>query len=62
VSDELVGSRDRVLYLELQSSFLVVKQDFSIVPSLREMIREYELAPKGNVAPEFLPPGKADDQ
>ena len=46
-------------YLQLQLPVDVIEQDFPEVPTIREMITKVDLAAKGDVATELVPPREA---
>ena len=59
MSDHLCVPSHTTKYLQLQLPVDVIEQDFPEVPAIREMIAKVDLAAKGDVATELVPPREA---
>ena len=59
MSDPLYVPSNTTTYLQLQLPVDVIEQDFPEVPAIREMIAKVDLAAKGDVATELVPPREA---
>ena len=58
MSDPLYVPSNTTTYLQLQLPVDVIEEDLAEVPTVREMIAKVDLAAKGDVATELVPPGE----